>query len=120
VLEETLISSQVAGLPPHNVSLTQGRMLQILVELKSAKRVLKIRTLGGYSTIFFGCALLITASNGLSASKLIILEKSLKYAALDGLSELIAKSEPVFDVVFINADKINNTEYYKKAMQLSK
>lgn len=95
-------------------------MLQMLIELKSAKYVLEVRTLDDYSTIFFGCALLTTASNDLSASKLINLERSLKYAALYGLSELIPNSEPAFDVIFIDADKLNSTEYYKKAIQLSK
>ncbi|ORE00916.1 family 3 O-methyltransferase [Rhizopus microsporus var. microsporus] len=139
VLQKTIELSNEAGLPSHNVSPTQGRMLAMLVQLKSAKRVLEIGTLGGYSTIYFGRALLSVTSND---AKLITLEKNPKCAAIakenieraglssivdikigaaiDSLDELISKNEVAFDLIFIDADKINNTEYYKRAMQLAK
>ena len=50
-LEATLAASARAGLPPIRVAPNQGRLLQLLVQLREARAVLEIGTLGGYSTI---------------------------------------------------------------------
>src|ERR671917_2396426 len=57
VLESALRRSREAGLPEINVSRNQGKLLQLLAELASARLVLEIGTLGGYSTIHLARAL---------------------------------------------------------------
>ncbi|CAO3691192.1 unnamed protein product [Rhizopus stolonifer] len=140
VLEETLRSSEEAGLPHQNVSFLHGRLLQILAQSKSAKRILEVGTLGGYSSTFFGRALL--ANEDKSSIKLISCEVSPEHAAvakknidnaglssfaevrvgaaLDTLDQLIENNEPAFDMFFIDADKVNNINYFNRAIKLSK
>src|SRR4051794_1914954 len=50
-LEAALAANAAAGLPPHDVSPAQGRLLELLARLRGAGRILEIGTLGGYSTI---------------------------------------------------------------------
>ena len=56
-LEEALREAEREGLPPINVSATEGKLLQMLVWISGARRVLEIGTLGGYSAIHFARAL---------------------------------------------------------------
>jgi len=51
-LQVALEESLKAGLPPHQVSPAQGKLLQLLVRLRGAQNILEIGTLGGYSTIW--------------------------------------------------------------------
>src|SRR3954452_7376901 len=51
-LEAPLAANAAAGLPPHDVSPAQGRLLELLARLRGARRILEIGTLGGYSTIW--------------------------------------------------------------------
>src|SRR5258706_4333538 len=57
VLDAALEASAAAGLPPHNVSPTQGKFLMLLAQLAGARRILEIGTLGGYSSIWLARAL---------------------------------------------------------------
>ena len=57
VLEAALRDSRRGGLPEINVSPNQGRLLQLLVAIAGARRVLEIGTLGGYSTIHLARAM---------------------------------------------------------------
>lgn len=57
VLVAALAANQAAGLPAIDVSPAQGKMLNLLVRIAGAKRILEIGTLGGYSTIWLACAL---------------------------------------------------------------
>jgi predicted O-methyltransferase YrrM len=134
VLEATLQASREAGLPPHNVSPLQGKFLQLLVELKGGKRILEIGTLGGYSTIWFARAASVTKVVTLEMDEVCakVAHNNICLAglqdkidiklgrALDSLDEMIVSNEEAFDVVFIDADKINNCNYYERAMKLSK
>src|SRR3954453_17194069 len=52
VLRRALEASEAAGLPAINVTANQGKLLEILVRMIGAKRVLEVGTLGGYSTIW--------------------------------------------------------------------
>ena len=56
-LDTALAESAAAGLPPINVAPNQGKLLAMLVQLQSARDVLEIGTLGGYSTIWMALAL---------------------------------------------------------------
>jgi predicted O-methyltransferase YrrM len=135
ILELSLKESNDNGLPPHNVSSTQGKFFHMLALIKGAKNILEIGTLGGYSTIWFARAL---PSDG----KLITLEANPDYAkvannnikragldkivqlklgkALDILPQLVLENNEPFDLIFIDADKINNSEYFKWCLKLSK
>jgi predicted O-methyltransferase YrrM len=130
VLEATLAASDAAGLPAINVAPNQGKLLYLMARMRGARRILEIGTLGGYSTIWLARAL---PADG----QLISLEYNPKHAevaraniasagladrveirvgpALESLPELTGP----FDLAFIDADKENNPEYFRWALQLS-
>ena len=134
--DEDLTAAQDAakegGLPAISVSAAQGKMLQVLVQLVGARRILEIGTLGGYSAIWMARAL---PADG----KLISLEISPKHAEVAGASlERAGVADKVeirvgaaidslpgltgegpFDLVFIDADKASNAPYFEWAMKLS-
>jgi predicted O-methyltransferase YrrM len=130
VLDEALAASDAAGLPPIAVAPNQGKLLHLLARMRGAKRILEIGTLGGYSTIWLARAL---PADG----DLISLEYSAKHAevaranlAAAGLSsvaevrvgpalESLPELTGPFDLVFIDADKRNNAEYFRWALRLS-
>jgi predicted O-methyltransferase YrrM len=134
VLDAALAASDAAGLPAINVAPNQGKLLHLLARVRGARRILEVGTLGGYSTIWLARAL---PADG----RLITLEYDPKHAevaranlanaglsdrvevrvgaALDTLPQL-AKEEPEpFDLFFIDADKQNNAEYFRWALELS-
>ncbi|MDG0059591.1 O-methyltransferase [Priestia sp. P5] len=135
ILDEVLKANQEAGLPAIDVSPSQGKFLHLLASLKGAKRILEIGTLGGYSTIWLARALpkdghLITLE--LNAQHAEVARANLKRAGVSHLVEVIVGpgldtlavlkdrgTEP-FDLIFIDADKPNNPNYLKWALELSK
>ena len=132
-LNHALAASAHAGLPEIAVASNQGKLLQLLATLAGAQRILEIGTLGGYSTIWLARALSVGGS-------LVTLEYSAHHAgvaraniahaglahcvdvrvgaALDLLPQL--RSEPGFDLVFIDADKTNIPEYFDWAVRLAR
>jgi len=130
-LSATLEASEAAGLPPISVSPAHGKLLWLLARTLQAKRILEIGTLGGYSAIWLARGL---APGG----RLITLEALEKHAALArenlaraGLGDRVEvrvgpalKTLPrlagPFDLVFIDADKQNNPEYFRWALKLSR
>lgn len=135
ILESVLAANAAAGLPPHDVSPLQGRLLELLVRLTRASRILEIGTLGGYSTIWMVRAL----SDG---GRIVTLEADERHAAVArgnferaGLSDRIdlrvgpalstlpafegEKLGP-FDLVFIDADKPSNPDYLAWALKLTR
>ena len=134
-LDEALRTSAAAGLPPHNVSPNQGKLLLLLAQLQRARTVLEIGTLGGYSTIWLARAL---PADG----RLITLEADAKHAAvaraniaraglaaivevrlgraLDTLPQLFSEGRGPFDLIFIDADKPSNPEYLAWAIKLAR
>src|SRR6185295_14339234 len=52
VLDAALAANAAAGLPAHDVSPTQGRLLEILARMRGARRIREIGTLGGYRTFW--------------------------------------------------------------------
>jgi predicted O-methyltransferase YrrM len=134
-LEAALRDSTAAGLPEIQVSPTQGKLLELLVRLRSAKAILEIGTLGGYSAICM--------ARGLQpGGRLITLEFEPKHAevaraniaragladrvdvrlgkALDLLPKVEADRIHPFDLVFIDADKENNPQYFEWALRLTR
>lgn len=135
ILEDTIHSIEKAGLPAISVSANQGRLLQILVLLCKADRVLELGTLGGYSTICMSRALP-------EGGKLISLEvdplcaevaqNNINLAgqgnkveirigkALELLPKIVEANEGPFDLIFIDADKPPYAEYFEYAVKLSR
>jgi predicted O-methyltransferase YrrM len=133
-LAGALAKSEAAGLPAIHVAPNQGKLLQILARAIGARRILEIGTLGGYSTIWLARALppegrLVTieadarhaevARENITAAGLLDRVELHLGQALDVLAELIAAGAAPFDLVFIDADKPNNPEYFLRALQLS-
>jgi predicted O-methyltransferase YrrM len=135
VLEAALRDSRRAGLPEINVSPNEGKLLQLLVEISGARRILEIGTLGGYSAIHFARAL---PDDG-ALTSLEIDEHHAKVARNNveraGLSDIVEirvgdahellatiaeDDEGPFDLIFIDADKESYPEYLDWSMRLSR
>jgi len=118
-----------AGLPNIAVSPAQGKLLAVLARACGARRVLEFGTLGGYSTLWFARAVgpegsVVTFE--LEPRHAEIARASLAQAgvgdrvevrvgpAIDNVGTL-DYDEP-YDLVFIDADKPNNLNYYEAAM----
>ncbi|MEW5848056.1 MAG: O-methyltransferase [Myxococcota bacterium] len=135
VLDAVLAACADAGLPPHNVAPNQGKLLMLLAQLRGARSILEIGTLGGYSTVWL--------ARGLQAGgHLVTLEFNPKHAelaranleragvanvvelrigrALDTLPQLHSEGRGPFDLIFIDADKPNNPDYLAWALKLSR
>jgi len=134
-LEAALKASDAAGLPQIAVSAPQGKLLQLLATVQGAARILEIDTLGGYSTICLARALpeggrLISleydprhaevARGNIAAAGLADRVEVRVGAALDSLPTLQAEGAGPFDLVFIDADKVNNPHYVRWALELSR
>jgi predicted O-methyltransferase YrrM len=131
-LDAALAANAAAGLPPHDVSPAQGRLLELLARLRGARRILEIGTLGGYSTLWL-------ARGTRPGGRIITLERSPEHAAVAranleraGLGAMadvrvgpaletlpdLEDGEP-FDLVFIDADKESAAEYARWALRLA-
>lgn len=107
------------------LSPTQGKLLYLLAKIKGDKNILEIGTLGGYSSIWLARALpedgklttLEIIHEHAKVAKQNIIEAKLQEKvdiiigkALDTLPTL-KESKPLFDFIFIDADKPNNPDY---------
>ncbi|MDA4135931.1 MAG: O-methyltransferase [Thaumarchaeota archaeon] len=134
-LDGALKASVDADLPPINVSPPQGKFLHILAKVSGAKRILEIGTLGGYSTIWLARALPsggrlisleIDPAHAAIAAKNIAragLSKRVHIrlgSAIDTLPKLLSEGLGPFDLIFIDADKPSNPEYFAWALRLSR
>ena len=134
-LDAALQASERAKLPPINVSPTQGKMLMLLALMRGAKQILEIGTLGGYSTIWLARALpadgrLVTleidsdhasvARGNIARGGLGGLVEVRVGPALDILPRLAAEGRGPFDLIFIDADKESNADYFDWALRLSR
>jgi caffeoyl-CoA O-methyltransferase len=135
ILEAALRDSRRAGLPEINVSPNEGRLLQLLVEIAGARRILEIGTLGGYSAIHFARALpddgtLISleidehhakvARNNVERAGLSEIVEIRVGDARELLASLVEDDEGPFDVTFIDADKESYPEYLDWSLRLSR
>jgi predicted O-methyltransferase YrrM len=134
-LDGALAASRDAGLPPINVAPNQGKLLHILVRALGARRVLEVGTLAGYSTIFMARALpeggrLVTLE--LEPRHADVARQNLERAgvadrvtirmgrAVDTLAQLAAEGAGPFDLVFVDADKQSNVDYFEWALRLTR
>lgn len=74
-LERVLQANAAANLPAHDVSPTQGKFLQLLVQIQGARNILEIGTLGGYSTIWIARGLPSGATSCYIGSKMKNMQK---------------------------------------------
>lgn len=130
-LRGAMEAAEAAGLPSIQVSPPQGKLLQMLVRLLGARKVLEFGTLGGYSSILMARVLP-------EGGRLITLEAKPEYAevarrsieragvadrvevrvgpALEALPGLEEEGAGPFDLVFIDADKVNTPNYFAWAL----
>ena len=134
-LDAALATSATAGLPEIAVSPNHGKLLHLLAKIQGARKILEIGTLGGYSTIWLARALapgghLITLENdprhadvaraNLGNAGLGRIVQVRVGAALDTLPQLVAEGRGPFDLIFIDADKVNTPSYFTWALTLSR
>ena len=134
VLQTALRASENAGLPPIQVTATQGKLLHLLARMMGARRILEIGTLGGYSTIWLGRALppggqLVTLESEPIHAR--VARSNIAHAGLDATVELrlgpaletlpllAAENPDPFDLIFIDADKANTATYFEWSLALS-
>ena len=135
VLDAALDASDAAGLPQIAVAANQGKLLMLLAQTVGARRILEVGTLGGYSAIWLARAL---PADG----RLISLELDPKHAAvatanlaragfadraevrvgpaIAALPRLEQEKAGPFDLVFIDADKPSNADYFAWALKLTR
>ncbi|MFC0560570.1 O-methyltransferase [Halalkalibacter alkalisediminis] len=133
LLEEVLCSIKENGMPSISVSPSSGKLLTMLVSISGAKNVLEIGALGGFSGI---CLARGFGQEG----RLTSLELEEKYAklaqshlskagfgdqvsymtgeALHSLEQLM-KDQKRFDLLFIDADKVNYEHYLNYCIRLA-
>jgi predicted O-methyltransferase YrrM len=132
-LDQVLARTQAAGLPPIAVSPLQGAFLRILAAGVKARRILEIGALGGYSTVWLARALppeglivtldinpvsvAVTAENA-AAAGLGGCVRVIEGPAAASLEAMIARVEPAFDLIFIDADKAGYPRYLDLCLKL--
>jgi len=137
-LDAALTASADAGLPAINVAPNQGKLLHLWARMIGARSILEVGTLGGYSTIWLARALpqdgrLITleyserhaevARRNLALAGLDKITEVRVGPALDSLTKLADEGDgnpAPFDLVFIDADKVNNPRYVEWAVKLTR
>lgn len=134
-LDAVLQSTIDANLPTINVAPNQGKFLHILAQIQGARRILEFGTLAGYSTIWLARALptdgkLITleanpkhaevAQGNIDRAGLAKLVEIRVGAALKTLPKLATEGQEPFDLIFIDADKVNIPEYFTWSLKLAR
>ena len=134
-LDAVLAANAAAGLPAHDVSPSQGKLLHLLARIAGARAVLEIGTLGAYSTIWLARALpadgvVVTleadarhaevARANLARAGVASRVELRVGAALETLPLLAAERRTPFDLVFIDADKRSNVAYLDWALRLAR
>ena len=116
------------------ISVSQCHFLHLMIKTCNAKNILEIGTFTGLSTLSMSLALpdegfITTLDKNLETNKVALdffnkanqnkKIKTIVKPALDSLND-IKKENIFFDIVFIDADKTNYTNYYESVIQLIK
>ena len=116
------------------ISVSQCHFLHLMIKTCNAKNILEIGTFTGLSTLSMSLALpdegsITTLDKNLETNKIALdffnkadqskKIKTIVKPALDSLND-IKKNNIFFDIVFIDADKTNYTNYYESVIQLIK
>ncbi|KAJ9605139.1 hypothetical protein H2200_010529 [Cladophialophora chaetospira] len=128
-LQYALENSAANGLPSITISPLQGQYLAIQSQLISAKNILEIGTLGGYSTIWFASTGAKVTSLEIDPQHRDVALQNVKHAGLEDSVDVIlgpaldtlptlAKDGKKFDLVFIDADWGEQFDYFAHAVKL--
>ncbi len=118
-----------AGLPPISISPDEANIIAVLLRAVAAKTVLEIGTLGGYSGVWIARAL---APGGrlttieIDSNRARVARENFRVAGVDALvdvvegaaNDVLARLDPPYDAVFIDADKASLEAYFQHAMRL--
>jgi predicted O-methyltransferase YrrM len=132
------LREETARMPEHNLQIApeQGQFMAMLVQLSGARHAIEIGTFTGYSSLVMALAM---PNDG----RIVCCDTSVEYTdvarryweeagveekmdlriapALETLDKLIDDpDEGQFDFAFIDADKINNDNYYERCLKLLK
>lgn len=132
LLERLPAEAEKEGIPAIHIPDEVGRLLQVMIASSGARRVLELGTLFGYSSIWMARAL---PEDG----HILTLEAQTKHAELsrrnldvaglaskvevrvgNALETLPGLEGQVFDVIFIDADKVNYVHYLDWSLRLSR
>ena len=120
-----------AGLPEIQVTPAQGKLLHLLARSIGTRTALEFGTLGGYSSIWIGRALPADGSLTTLEAEPAYAEVARESITAAGLSDLVdirvgpaletlpmldAEGAGPYDLVFIDADKVNTPEYFAWAL----
>ena len=112
------------------ISISQSQFLHLIIKISNIKKILEIGTFTGLSTLSMALALsddgkIIALDKNKETNKVAIdffkkasqehKIKTLIKPALESLNEL---KNTKFDMVFIDADKMNYKEYYERSLKL--
>ncbi len=131
---KVLAHCEAHAMPAIQVAPNQGKLLNLLVRLKGAKRILELGTLGAYSTVWMALGMgpdgrLLTLD--FDENYVRVARESLRIAAVDDrvairlgraadlMQALIDEGAAPFDFIFMDADKENNPRYLELALKLS-
>jgi predicted O-methyltransferase YrrM len=134
-LQGAVAANRAAGLPEIAVAPNQGALLNLIARAMGATRILEIGTLGGYSTIWLARAL--TAGGKLISLEIdpghaAVAKRNLANAGLSQVAEvrlgpaiellpaIAQRGEGPFDLIFVDADKPSNRDYFDWALKLSR
>jgi len=135
LLEAVLQQNAQEQLPAVDVAPSLGKLLYMLAKMQQAKRVLEIGTLGGYSTIWLGRALppdgrvislelnprhAAVARRNIERAGLADRVEVMVGPALETLPLLKERGLPPFDLIFIDADRPNDLNYMKWALEYAR
>jgi predicted O-methyltransferase YrrM len=120
-----------SGLPPIDVTPSQGKLLHLLARLAGARAILELGTLGGYSTIWLARALppggrLVTIESEPVHAE--VARRNLQDAGVaDRVDlrvgralEVLPELEAPFDLIFVDADKASIPEYVEWSVRLGR
>ena len=132
-LEQAVADQNAAGLPAIEVAPVNGKLLNLLVRISGARRVLEIGTLGAYSTIWMARGLpsdgAVTTIEAEPANAEIARANLTRAGVGEKVEILLGRAAEVlptleghepFDLVFIDADKESNTIYLDWAARLGR
>ena len=112
------------------ISISQSQFLHLIIKISNIKKILEIGTFTGLSTLSMALALpddgkIITLDKNEKTNKIALdffkkakqdhKIKTIIKPALESLNEL---KNNKFDMVFIDADKMNYKEYYERSLKL--
>ena len=116
------------------IAVSQCHFLQLIIKVSNSKKILEVGTFTGLSALSMSLALpddgkLIALDKNVETNKIAIdffkkakQEKKIKTIikpAIESIEEL-KKENNYFDIVFIDADKDNNKNYYDNTLELTK